>query len=175
VTSVGIVPTEGILMSPRNFSLREIGHVSMNADDCALAIDEPYRAGLKNLDGFSHIIVVWWCHGLDAPETRSLTTIEQPYRNAPSEIGVFATRSPARPNPLALTPVRILGIDHEQGILAVDYVDAIDDSPIVDIKPYLGAIDRVKDVGSPDWCSTWPQWREDSATFDWASVFVNAQ
>ncbi len=162
-------------MSPRSFTLNEIGRISVSADGCSLTIDEAHRDGLKNLDGFSHVIVVWWCHGLDSPDWRSTMTIEQPYRDAPSEIGVFATRSPARPNPLAITPVRVLGIDHEKGIVSIDYVDAIDDSPLVDIKPYLGAIDRVKDVGSPDWCSTWPQWREDSATFDWASVFVNAQ
>jgi tRNA (Thr-GGU) A37 N-methylase len=106
---------------------------------------------------------------------REMTIAEQPYRNAPVAIGIFATRSPARPNPIALTPVPVISVDVADGIVRVPFIDAEDGTPILDIKPYHPAVDRIRDVRTPAWCSSWPEWYEDSATFDWGSVFENAQ
>lgn len=155
-------------------NLTPIGYVRAAADQFRLEIEEAYRPALQGLEGFSHIIVIWWCHLLDNAEYRRSTACPQPYRQAPATLGIFATRSPVRPNPLALTPVQLLGIDVHQGTIAIPYIDAEDGTPILDLKPYHPSVDRIRAVQVPAWCRHWPQWYEDAATFDWEAEFVNA-
>jgi len=162
-------------MSDTGFTLNPIGHIEVGEGGFSLVIDEPYRPALTELDGFSHINVLWWCHLLDDPMFREMTIAERPYRDAPDVIGIFATRSPARPNPIALTAVPVLSIDLATGVVRIPFIDAEDGTPILDIKPYHPAVDRIRDTHTPAWCADWPQWYEDSATFDWAAVFENAQ
>ena len=162
-------------MSDQRYDLAPIGSVIAGEDGFALAVDEPFRPALSGLEGFSHINVLFWCHGVDTPEYRAITTTERPYRDAPEQLGIFATRSPLRPNPIALTPVPVIAIDINEGIVRIPYIDAEPGSPILDIKPYHPAVDRIRDVSVPDWCAGWPLWYEDSATFDWSAVFENAQ
>lgn len=157
------------------YTLHPIGRVDIDEDGFALQIDEPYREALLGLDGFSHVNVLFWCHFLDEPEYRGLVVADKPYKEGPPQVGIFATRSPARPNPIAVTPVPVLGIDHDDGVVRIAYIDAEPGSPIVDLKPYFPAVDRVRDVATPEWCAAWPQWYEDSATFDWGAVFENAR
>jgi tRNA-Thr(GGU) m(6)t(6)A37 methyltransferase TsaA len=154
--------------------LKPIGHVHATEDGFQLEIEPAYRSALEGLEGFSHVVVVWWCHLLDDEQYRSMTTCEQPYQGAPATLGIFATRSPARPNPIAITPVPVLGIDAERGMISIPFIDAEDGSPVLDLKPYHPATDRIREVQVPAWCRHWPQWYEDSATFDWAAEFVNA-
>ncbi len=158
-----------------NYTLTPVGRVNSQPGSWSLQIDEPYREALRELDGFSHINVLFWCHLLDEPLYRDLVVAEKPYKAAPDQIGIFATRSPARPNPIALTAVSVIGIDHDNGVIQVAFIDAEDQSPILDIKPYLPAVDRVRQTDTPGWCAHWPQWYEDSATFDWGAVFENAR
>lgn len=162
-------------MSNDQFTIDSIGRVTIDADGFALVIDEPYRPALIELGGFSHVNVLWWCHLLDEAVYREMTIAERPYRNAPAQVGIFATRSPARPNPIALSAVPVMSIDVDAGILRVPWIDAEDGTPILDLKPYHPAVDRIREVSTPTWCADWPQWYEDSATFDWGSVFENAQ
>jgi tRNA (adenine37-N6)-methyltransferase len=157
------------------FTLQPIGTVGTDQEGFIVRIDEPFRDALTGLDGFSHISVLWWFHLLDAPEYRQVVLVEQPYRDAPDQIGVFATRSPVRPNPLALTPVPLLSVDVDAGIVRIGFIDAEVGSPVLDIKPYHPSVDRVRDCAVPDWCAGWPSWYEDSMTFDWSAVFVNAE
>jgi hypothetical protein len=64
----------------------------------------------------------------------------------------------------------------QEGIVRVPFMDAEDGTPILDIKPYHPSVDRIREVRVPAWCATWPQWYEDSATFDWGgAVFGSAQ
>ncbi len=162
-------------MSESSFQLRSIGRVEAGSDGFAIAVDERYRDALIGLEGFSHINVLWWFHLLDAPEHRAVMVSEKPYRDAPDRLGIFATRSPVRPNPLALTPVPVLALDLEGGRIAIPFIDAEPGTPVLDIKPYHPAVDRIREVSVPDWCRTWPEWYEDSMTFDWGAVFENAQ
>ncbi len=162
-------------MSTPPFSVNPIGHVRVNGDDYVLEIDQAYRAALRALDGFSHVNVLWWCHHVDQAQFRAMTVAETPYRDGPEVVGIFATRSPARPNPIALTTAPILTVDMATGLVPIAYIDAEDGSPILDLKPYLPCTDRVRDPRCPDWCASWPQWYEDSAAFDWEAVFENAQ
>ncbi|MEX1334957.1 MAG: SAM-dependent methyltransferase [Candidatus Limnocylindrales bacterium] len=158
-----------------HFQLQPIGHVEVAGDRFAIAIDEPYRDALIGLGGFSHLNVLWWCHRLDRPEYRAQTVAEKPYRAGPDRLGIFATRSPVRPNPLALSPVPVLDVDIGGGRIAIAFIDAEPGTPVLDIKPYHPAVDRIRDVGVPEWCGSWPVWYEDSMTFDWSAVFENAQ
>jgi len=159
----------------QEFKLSPIGAIRTGQDGFRLEIKEEYRPALKGLEGFSYVNVLWWCHLLDSQEYRQVVECEQPYKNSPAQLGVFATRSPVRPNPIALTAVAVLHIDYERGVIHIPYIDAEDGTPILDIKPYHPCSDRVRDVTVPEWCGHWPKWYEDSASFDWAAEFVNAR
>ncbi len=160
-------------MDTATFSVNAIGHIRTGEEGFYLEIAPEYRPALNGLDGFGHINVLWWFH-LYA-EYREVLECDRPYKHAPDKMGIFATRAPVRPNPIALTTVAVTRIDHAQGRVYIPYIDAEDGSPILDIKPYHPCEDRVRDVKLPAWCAHWPQWVEDGEDFDWAAEFVNAQ
>lgn len=91
-----------------------------------------FEAGLKDIEGFSHLFVIWAFH-----RSEGFSLISNP-PNDTHERGVFASRSPRRPNPIALTVVELLR--REGRSLHVKGVDMIDGTPILDIKPYLSSI-----------------------------------
>ncbi len=155
----------------REMKLSPIGRTEINAGEFAVVLDEHYRAGLKNLDGFSHVAILWWFDGSDSPEARNALVTPVPYRTMKEEMGVFATRSPRRPNPIALTVAQILHIDHASGRILVSYFDADANSPVLDLKPYSPCLDRVENPTVPHWCAHWPQSLEESADFDWDGEF----
>jgi len=97
-----------------------------------LEILPEFAAGLADIEGFSHLIVLWVFDRVEGFEL----TARPPSDDRPH--GVFATRSPKRPNPIALTVVELLG--REGGALRVRGVDMLDGTPILDIKPYLSNV-----------------------------------
>ena len=101
-----------------------------------LRIAPEYVAGLQDVEGFSHLFVLW---EFDKAEGFDLVG-RPPLDDRPH--GVFATRSPRRPNPIGLTVVELLG--REGGELRVRGVDMLDGTPILDIKPYLSSIPMEK-------------------------------
>jgi len=105
-----------------------------------LIVDAPYRAGLAGLEGVSHVAILTWLH--HAP--RNL--IVQKPRHATEPKGVFALRSPVRPNPVGLHVVRLFGIDAESGRLDLEAIDVLDGTPVIDIKPYFASADSVPDA-----------------------------
>jgi tRNA (adenine37-N6)-methyltransferase len=132
----------------RMFSMRPIGHVkspykntkeipkglgAKHEAEGILDIREEFEAGLADIEGFSHLFVIWV---FDRSEEFSLTA-SPPSDNRSH--GVFATRSPRRPNPIGLTVVELLGRDG--GALRIRGVDMLDGTPILDIKPYLSNVD----------------------------------
>ena len=120
---------------PKNIRLaRERGQKA------TLEIAPPYRPGLDGLSRASHIIVLTWLH--HAP--RNL--IVQKPRHATEQRGVFATRSPARPNPIGLHIPQLLSIDAKSGILTLDAMDALDGTPVIDVKPYIPTVDAYADA-----------------------------
>jgi tRNA-Thr(GGU) m(6)t(6)A37 methyltransferase TsaA len=162
-------------MSEKEYKLSPIGQVQTSPDGYALKIAPEYRAALHGLDGFGHINVLWWSHHLDTPEYRSVMEAEQPYKNAPAKLGIFATRSPLRPNPICVSTAAVLNVDVENGLVIIPWIDAEDGTPILDIKPYHPSSDRIRDLRMPEWCAHWPQWHEESGEFDWEAEFVNAR
>ena len=155
----------------QTFVLNPIGKVQYCGDKVQILINEKYRSGLIQLDDFKYINVVWWFDKLDNQSPRLQLTEIEPYKNAPNVLGVFATRSPSRPNPIALTCCSVIAIDIQKGIIDLGYIDAEDGSPVLDIKPYMPSLDRVEDPQMPNWCSNWPMSLEKSASFDWSKVF----
>jgi len=159
-------------MDTRTFSVKPVGIV--HADEGSFSIEtlEQFRPALLGLDGFSHMLVLWWCDRSDTEEQRTETVCRKPYTKGPETIGIFATRSPVRPNPIALSAVPVLGIDTAAGIIRVPFIDADDGTPVLDIKPYLPSTERIRDVNVPALSSHWPQWYEDNWGFDWAAEFT---
>jgi len=91
-----------------------------------------FEAGLQDIEGFSHILVIWVFHQAGNYELVG----KNPTDGLPH--GVFATRSPRRPNPIALSTVQLLG--REGASLRVRGIDMLDGTPILDIKPYTSSI-----------------------------------
>jgi tRNA-Thr(GGU) m(6)t(6)A37 methyltransferase TsaA len=139
--------------TPSEYDLVAIGRVERLRDRIRLKIDERYRAALEGLDGFSHAIVLWWFDKFDTEESRSTVTMTPPFE-AP-ELGVFALKAPMRPNPVGMSVVRLLDVDAESGTISVPRIDAFDETPILDIKPYMPAFDRVDGAEVPEWASSW--------------------
>lgn len=152
-------------------TVQQIGVIRADADGFYLQLDPAYRKALTGLEGFSHCNILWWFSGCDNAAARGKRTEQKPYANAPETLGTFATRSPERPNPIALSCACITGLDVENGRLALAYIDADDQSPVLDIKPYTPSVDRVEAPGVPDWCAHWPENVESSGDFNWESEF----
>jgi tRNA-Thr(GGU) m(6)t(6)A37 methyltransferase TsaA len=159
-------------MKADEFRVQTIGKVDSKNGTFRLRIDPAFREGMKALEGFTHVNVLWWADQVDKEDLRKILDTGKPYKKSPNHVGVFATRSPARPNPIGLTAVPVLGIDHARGTIDVAFIDAEHGTPILDLKPYHPAVDRIKEVATPAWCSHWPEWYEDSASFDWPSEFT---
>ena len=96
-------------------------------------IYEPYRQGLKDLEGFERIWLLYWFHKARVP-----SLIVKPFLDN-TQRGLFATRAPARPNPIGLSSVRLLSI--EAGSIRVAELDILDGTPLLDIKPYVSKFD----------------------------------
>jgi tRNA-Thr(GGU) m(6)t(6)A37 methyltransferase TsaA len=98
-----------------------------------LDIIPEFAQGLTDIEGFSHLYVIWLFHNVEGFDLLA----SPPSDTRPH--GVFATRSPRRPNPIGLTVVKLLG--REGTLLRVRGIDMIDGTPILDLKPYLSNVD----------------------------------
>jgi len=101
---------------------------------------------VRGLEGFSHLWVLFLFHAQDAPGWRP--TVRPPRLGGNRRIGVFASRSPFRPNPIGLSAVRLAGIVREPRrlLLQLQGVDILDGTPVLDIKPYVPYADRIPDA-----------------------------
>lgn len=141
---------------------------TVRADDAkgryALEIDAEFREGLASLGEFGRIQALWWAHGMDEPKWRATLACELPY--APGvKAGVFACRAEYRPNPIALTCCGVLGVKPKEGLVLLDYIDAVDGTPLLDLKPYIPVCDRAREAKVPAWFRAWPEWIEDAGAF----------
>ena len=105
---------------------------------CTVELDPRFQAGLKDVETCSHLVLLYWMD--KAP--RDITVQVPQHYGTPR--GTFALRSPARPNPIAMSVVKLLGIEGNK--LSVVGVDCLDGTPLLDIKPYLPSIDSVPDA-----------------------------
>jgi tRNA-Thr(GGU) m(6)t(6)A37 methyltransferase TsaA len=95
-----------------------------------------YEEGLKDLEGFSHVILLFHCH-----LSGNYSLRQEPYMDD-DEHGIFAMRGPSRPNPIGLSVVKLNSV--EDNILKIENVDIIDETPLLDIKPFVPEFDQNK-------------------------------
>ena len=130
--------------------LYPVGRVDIEGKSVKLRIHDKYRDALKGLDGFSHAIVLYWFDRNDTTKKRNILQVHPRGNKENPLTGVFACRAPVRPNLIALSLCKILAI--RGTVLSIDKIDALDGSPILDIKPYIPAINpEAKGIRVPDW------------------------
>jgi tRNA-Thr(GGU) m(6)t(6)A37 methyltransferase TsaA len=105
---------------------------------CTLAIDPRWASALTHVESCTHLVVLYWMN-----RSRRDLVLQVPQRQGIAR-GTFALRSPARPNPIALSVVRLVGVDGTG--LSVVGLDCLDDTPLLDIKPYFASTDAVADA-----------------------------
>jgi len=153
-----------------NINIQPIGFVRSKNGVFGLELVPKYIPALTGIDGFSHLQVLWWGHLFASSEQREILVGDKPYTKGPEKLGVFATRSPVRPNPVLSTNLYVQNIDYKKGIIFTPCIDAEDGTPVIDIKPYNKS-ERVRECSVPDWCTHWPEWDEDTSAFDWEKEF----
>jgi len=113
-----------------------------------IVVESSLTEALDNLEEFSHITVLYWMHQVSATSELPLKVHPRGKQELPL-VGRFATRSPNRPNPIGKATVRLL--ERQGNILRVEGLDAIDGTPVIDIKPYIPGYDSVTDAKVPPW------------------------
>ena len=125
----------GIIHSPfREPYGTPIQSVSAQDVEGVVEIFPEYAEGLRDIDGFSHIILIYHFH-----LSKKFSLIVKPFLDDPSH-GVFACRAPARPNPIGISIVRLTKVEKER--LYIKDVDIVDGTPLLDIKPYVPDFDQ---------------------------------
>jgi tRNA-Thr(GGU) m(6)t(6)A37 methyltransferase TsaA len=143
--------------STRVLTLRPIGHVENEVHagehviweeiDSRIVLDEEWVDGLEGLEQFSHVVVIFW---LDRPgETETPLKVHPEGKEEMPLVGLFATRTPLRPNPLAVTTVELRAVEGKT--LLVRGLDAFDGTPVLDLKPYLIRGDCKPNASVPAW------------------------
>lgn len=109
--------------------------------EAIVEVDPRYATGLVGLEAFSHLIVLYWMH-----HARRDLVVQVP-RHVSAPRGVFALRSPVRPNPIALSVVELIAVEGTS--LRIRNIDCLDGTPLLDIKPYFASTDAVPDARRP--------------------------
>lgn len=125
-------PWETRAQCPRN-----IAQARLRNEPAALELDAPWRPGLSGLEEHSHILVLYWMQ-----QARRDLIVQCP-RHRIEPTGVFSLRSPARPNPIAIATVRIIDLDQNTGRITIDAIDCLNNTPLVDIKPWIATVDAL--------------------------------
>jgi tRNA-Thr(GGU) m(6)t(6)A37 methyltransferase TsaA len=135
IRPIGVIstPWQTIAECPRN------GRQPNPPPLCHARVFPDFVDGLQSIDGFSHLILVYWMDQAKAAEL----VFTPPFDAQPR--GVFTTRAPRRPNPIGLSVVAFDGFE-APGVLKVRYLDCVDGTPLIDIKPYLPTTDCEPDA-----------------------------
>jgi tRNA-Thr(GGU) m(6)t(6)A37 methyltransferase TsaA len=136
VKPIGFVKTEAVGKEVRDKSL-----VSQ------IVFREELTEALEGIRGFSHVFVLFWLHKIGEKEKKTMKVHPRGRKGMPL-LGVFATRTPHRPNPIGLTRVKLLGV--EGNVVTVQGLDAFDGTPVLDIKPF-DYWDTTEEATVPDW------------------------
>ena len=132
-----------------NFQLFSIGRIVNRTDTCRIEVDAKYQDAFLGLEQFSHIDVFYWLHANDHAAGRGVLRVHPRGDKNNPLTGVFATRSPRRPNPIAVTRCRIIAVSGSA--ITIDAIDARDGSPLVDIKAHIPPRDATEEIRVPDW------------------------
>ena len=129
--------------------LDPIGVVKKQGQRAWLEIYPEYTLALKGLQDFSHLWVFYWFHDNDNPEKRRTLQVHPRRDPANPLTGVFACRAPERPNLIGFNACRIIKV--EGSVVEVAGLDARDDTPILDLKPYIPGGDAIPEAVTPEW------------------------
>ena len=121
----------------------------LEGEQAVIEIDMAWAGALEGIEEFSHIWVVWWLNLSSAGKALNSLQVRPEGREEMPLRGIFATRSPRRPNPIAITPVRLL--ERQGARLHVQGLDAYQGTPILDLKPYLLRGDLIPEATMPAW------------------------
>ncbi len=113
-----------------------------------IVVDPRWEEALDGIEEFSHVTVLFWLHQVEGERGTSVKVHPQGRQDLP-EVGIFATRTPRRPNPIGLTTVKLLG--RQGNVLLVLGLDALDGTPLLDLKPYLTRGDLWPEAIGPAW------------------------
>ena len=142
-------------MPKKMASLNSIGVVRLGKDqESHVEVFPEYCEGLRGIDVFSHLIILYWAHQRDTLRDRKTLLVFPRRHSVNVETGVFACRSPSRPNPIGLCVVELVNVDG--CILTVKGLDALPETPIIDVKPYLPGADAIPHAKTPQWTRQGP-------------------
>ncbi|MFW6241660.1 MAG: tRNA (N6-threonylcarbamoyladenosine(37)-N6)-methyltransferase TrmO, partial [Thermodesulfobacteriota bacterium] len=135
---------------PKAERLRKVreDHEKIRETVSELVIFDQWAELLDGIEAFSHILILYWPHRLD-PEKRKLRKVHPMGRQDLPEVGIFATCSPGRPNPVLVTTAPLLG--RNGNILKVKALEALNGSPIIDVKPYVAPYVGATEPQVADW------------------------
>ncbi|MHA1713001.1 MAG: tRNA (N6-threonylcarbamoyladenosine(37)-N6)-methyltransferase TrmO [Candidatus Ranarchaeia archaeon] len=105
-----------------------------------IVISPEYSDGLADLDGFSHLILIYHFHQVKNARLKVTPFLDD------KEHGIFATRAPLRPNPIGISIVRLVSIEQTNNTIRIQGVDMLDGTPLLDIKPYIPPFDQAKTI-----------------------------
>ena len=144
---------------PEQFALLPIGYVQSNyaqpqdvqhtqngwtVDVSQIRLLDQHRRGLGGLKDYSHIVVLFWVH-------RAKDWKMPKHHHKPLHVKIFATRMPVRPNPIGMSVVELVDFSTASGQIVVKGLDALDGTPVLDIKPYIPNFDSYPDAQVPNW------------------------
>ena len=131
------------------FTLQPIGTVKKQQGGTYIEILSEYQEGLRGLEQFSHVVVLFWFHRNDTAKDRRTLKVH-PRRNPANPLtGVFATRSPVRPNLIGIAVCRLIRVDGN--VLQIDDIDALPDTPVLDLKPCMSPSDVAVGLRVAEW------------------------
>ena len=113
-----------------------------------IEIDPALSGILDGIEDYSHLVILYWAHKVTRAD-RAITRVHPMGRKENPKVGIFSTGSPVRPNPILFTTVKLVA--REENILSVTGLDAVDASPVLDIKPYVRAFYPKENTRIPDW------------------------
>ena len=138
-----------------NECLHAIGVVKKAGEqEAQIHVFSKFKEGLRGITEFSHLIILYWAHLRTSEEERNTLQVYPKRHGVTTKVGVFACRSPTRPNPIGLCVVELIKKDGCN--MTVKGLDAFEGSPIMDIKPYLPRADAIKDACTPKWSGCGP-------------------
>ncbi len=133
----------------KSFTVHPIGTVTRSGERTEIILDRKFQDSLLGLNQWSHIQVLWWFDQNNTPQKRSILRAHPRGDMSNPLTGVFVCRAPVRPNLIALSLCKVVAV--KDNVIEVDKIDALDGTPVLDIKPYAPGIDSASGAKVPDW------------------------
>jgi tRNA-Thr(GGU) m(6)t(6)A37 methyltransferase TsaA len=140
--------------APQVFTMTPIGRIEVKDKSARIVLEEKYAPGLAGLADWSHVQVFYWFDKNDVPQKRAILQVRPRGSQDNPLTGVFACRSPVRPNLVALTVCRIVSV--EGNVVTLDAIDAFDGTPVIDLKPFIPPDEPRGEVRVPAWARRGP-------------------